>query len=117
MDMEQLNKIELRGNVGSVMVRTFEGKRAARITLATNYAYKDRDGMAMIETTWHNINAWEGKYIHDLESIKKGDMLLVVGRLRNQHYTAADGSEKDYAEVLASRLQILEPEDGFNYEM
>ena len=115
--MEQLNRIELRGNVGSVMVRTFEGKRAARITLATNYAYKDRDGMAIIETTWHNINAWEGKNIHDLESIKKGDMLLVIGRLRFQHYTSAEGIEKDIAEVLASRIQPLDSEDGVAYEM
>ena len=56
--MEQLNRIELRGNVGNIKLQTVGDKLAARFTVATNYAYKDKDGSAVIETTWHNINAW-----------------------------------------------------------
>ena len=55
--MEQLNRIELKGIVGNVRIQTFDESRMARIGLATNYAYKDRDGAAVIDTSWHNIIA------------------------------------------------------------
>ena len=56
--MEQLNRIELRGTVGSVRLQTFNGNQMIRFTLATNYAFKDKEGMAVIDTAWHNIVAW-----------------------------------------------------------
>ena len=49
--MEQLNKLELRGNVGFSRVQVFNSRKVARFSVATNYAYKDRDGMPVIETT------------------------------------------------------------------
>ena len=49
--MEQLNRIELRGTVGSVRLQTFSENVMARITVATNYAYKDREGAAVIDTS------------------------------------------------------------------
>ena len=42
--MEQLNRIELKGVVGNVRIQDFNESRMARIGLATNYAYKDREG-------------------------------------------------------------------------
>ena len=47
--MEQLNRIELKGVVGNVRIQDFNESRMARIGLATNYAYKDREGVAVIE--------------------------------------------------------------------
>lgn len=52
--MEQLNKIELRGVVGGVRFQTYEDNMMARINLATNYAYKDREGTAVIDTSCYN---------------------------------------------------------------
>ena len=38
--MEQLNRIEIRGVIGSLKLQTFSETVMARITVATNYAYK-----------------------------------------------------------------------------
>ena len=116
--MEQLNRIELRGVVGSVRLQTFEDARMARISLATNYAYKDRDGTAVIDTSWHNVVAWEGCYIHDLDKITKGSRLQVQGRIRYQKYTGVDGVDRIATDILASRLSLL-PDDHepMQYEM
>ena len=115
--MEQLNRIELRGNVGSVRLQNFEGRRVANIYMATNFAYKDKSGNAVIDTTWHNVTAWEGKNIQDVANIKKGDMLYVTGRIRIQKYSTADGTEREYPEAVATRVTPVESEDGLNYEM
>ena len=50
--MEQINKIELRGNVGNVKLQTVGNNENIRFSVATNYAYKDKEGRPVIETTW-----------------------------------------------------------------
>lgn len=115
--MEQLNKIELRGVVGSVRLQTYEDSRMARINLATNYAYKDREGTDVIDTTWHNVVAWEGRNIQGLERINKGTKLYVCGRLRYQKYTGVDGVDRIATDVLANRLAIIEDPEPMQYEM
>ena len=114
--MEQLNRIELRGNVGTVRVRRVGDTKVADISLATNYVYKGRDGAPVIETTWHYITAWEGKNMPDLESICRGDKLYVFGRLRSQRYTGNDGVERTAYDVLASKLQLINSDEALQYE-
>lgn len=115
--MEQLNKIELRGVVGNVRVMNFDENKMAQISLATNYAYKDRDGTAVIDTSWHHIVAWEGRNVQQLEKIGKGSRLYVQGRVRYRNYTGVDGVDRVATEILASRLNILSDDDSMQYEM
>ncbi len=115
--MEQLNRIELRGNVGTVRVQEFNGTHVGRISIATNYVYKDREGNPVIETTWHNVTAWEGKNVSDLERIHRGDKLYVVGRFRSQRYEGNDGVERVVNEVVASRVSLIESEESLSYEL
>lgn len=114
--MEQLNRIELRGNVGSVTLREISGKLMARITLATNYAYKDKTGAAVIDTTWHNIVAWQSRDIKNLEKIERGTKLHVIGRLRNQKYIGQDEQERTSTDVVASTLSIIEGSEQLQCE-
>lgn len=114
--MEQLNKIELRGNVGSVRILNTGESRVARISLATNYVYKNKDGDPVIETTWHNLTVWENKNIPDLDTIQRGDKLFVTGRVRNQKYLGADGQEKSVNDVLVRSIQLVPGSDSLQYE-
>ncbi len=52
--MEQLNRIEIRGNVGAVRLQVVGNSRVAKISVATNYVYKGRDGEPVIETTCYS---------------------------------------------------------------
>lgn len=104
--MESLNKIELRGNVGNVRLAESGGSKVANFSLATNYLYKNRDGEAAVETTWHNVVAWEVKGMPDLSRIQKGVPVYVCGRMRQTRYTGADGTEKQIYEVVANKLLI-----------
>lgn len=115
--MEQLNRVELRGTVGSVRYQTFADASVANLTLCTNLAYKDRDGAPVIEPTWHNVVAWQGKEIQDLDKIQKGSRIHVIGRLRNRSYTGSDGFDRTIVEVVAKRLKLLTDEETFACEM
>ena len=115
--MEQINKIELRGLVGSVKLQEVAGKKVARISVATSMAYNDRSGTAVIDTQWHNVSAWEGKRISGVDKIQRGDRVWVTGRIRYKKFTGTDGQDHYSTEVLANRLTILDDEDEFVYEM
>ena len=102
--MEQLNRVELRGTVGSVYVKDFGTTRCVNFSVATNYCFKDREGSPVIETTWHRVLAWENQDNADAFKMKKGDSVHVLGRLRIQRYTGADGTEKQAVEIVAKRV-------------
>ncbi len=107
--MEQLNRIEIRGNVGNVNIHKVGDARVAHFSVATNFAYKGRNGEPNIETTWHYVTAWEGnKGIPSLDIIAKGFPVYVTGRIRSQKYTANDGTEKTSMEVIASTVEAVD---------
>ena len=82
--------------------------KVANFSVATDYAFTTKDGGAVIETTWHYVTAWEGKDIQNLNQLKKGSFVHVIGRLRNRKYTAADGTERIVYEIVASKVEMIE---------
>ena len=107
--MEQLNRIEIRGNVGNVNIHKVGETRVAHFSVATNFAYKDRNGEPVIETTWHYVTAWEGnKGIPSLNMIEKGFPIYVTGRLKMQKYTGADGMERTSYDVIANTIEKVD---------
>lgn len=115
--MEQLNKVTLKGFLGSVSVYNGAGKTMARMSVGTTHAYKAADGTAVIDTEWHRVICWEGRNIAGLQNLQKGARVLVEGRIHYGKFTGEDMVEHYYTEILASKLEVL-PEDGaFQYEM
>ena len=106
--MEQLNSVTLKGIIGSVRVQDIADRKVANFTVATNYAFKGRDGEAIIETTWHNVTAWSGGKTADLASLPTGQNVEVQGRLRNQRYTASDGTERTSVAILGREVRVID---------
>lgn len=108
--MEQLNRIELIGIVGRSTVQDIEGNTMAKFSMVTNYAYLNRERTAVIETTWHNITAFECQKIkaQDLRNLSKGTPVKIFGRLKTMNYTTPEGEEKTVVEVAATSLEILD---------
>jgi len=104
---QQLNRIEIIGNVGSVRQPQSGTNQAVNFTVATNYVYMDRNGCAQGETTWHNVVAWGIKGMPDLSAITVGTCVHVIGRLRTYRYTGSDSIEKTSYEIIASKVDIL----------
>lgn len=100
--MESLNRIELRGVAGRVDITEVGGSKLVRFSVATNHAYRGRDNEPIIETTWHNVSAWD----KGLE-LKKGDAVEVSGRVRMQRYTDANGVEQCHYDVVANDVRVL----------
>lgn len=106
---ECLNKIELCGTIGTVRTVTMSdsNRTLIRISLATSYAYKDKDGNAVIETTWHNAKIWDKDTNSDISAFKKGAIVKLSGRLHGYRYTDAAGADQTGYEVVAKKAEIL----------
>ena len=59
------------------------------------------------DNTWHRVLAWENRDTADAFKMKKGDSVHVLGRLRIQRYTGADGVERQAVEIVASKVEEL----------
>lgn len=102
--MEQLNRVELRGVVGSVRESKVADIVIVRLTVATNFMYKDNDGNVVIETTWHAVE----KFYAESPGIQKGDNVWVVGRMKSQKYVNAEGEERTNSIVRAHRIEKID---------
>ena len=105
--MEQLNSVILRGIIGNFFFNDTATTEMARFSVATDHAYKNRSGEAVIEVTWHQVTAFKNDKMPDFSSLVKGTGVEVKGRLRNNRYTDSNGVERTMTEILASQVSVL----------
>lgn len=117
--MEQLNKVTLRGMIGSIRSAEIAETKVYRFTLATNLAYRDKENCPVIETTWSQIVGFPGKDIDGkmMDSLQRGDKVEVTGRLRNSRYTGEDGVERTMTEIRAYRIDKISGDEVLSYEV
>ena len=106
IETEFLNRVELRGRVGhDPRIINVGESQVARFSLATNEAFRGKNGELREEVTWHNITAWAGRNIMDFKDIRKGLFVALTGRLRNTRFTGNDGNERYIVEIVAGKLE------------
>ena len=107
MNFNSINRVELQGRVGTVRISPGIGSIVANFSLVTEYPIVSAEGRCLVESTWHNVAAFEGGDVY-LEGLTRGALVHLIGRLRTSKYTAADGTERIFTEVVADSLQVLE---------
>ena len=103
--MEQLNKVELRGVVGSVRTNKVGALTLYDFSVATNCTYNDKGGIPVIETTWHHVQVWSDKLVGG--AVERGDKVHVLGRIKMQRYTDADGNDRTTYIIVSDKVKKL----------
>lgn len=102
--MNLRNRIQLIGNVGAdPVVKKFENGQKADFSLATTEFYT-KDGKKHEETTWHHCVAWNKNAELIEKNIKKGDEVILSGKINNRIYEDKDGAKRSYSEVLIDSM-------------
>ena len=108
MNDKSINRVELQGRVGTVRVQSIGEQMVSTFSLQTNHFYTLKDGSSKVcETTWHCISAYEGEDVVT-KGLTRGSLVHLEGRLRTCRYTAADGLERTFTEVMATSLKVLD---------
>jgi len=107
---KSVNKVILVGNLGKdpEVKYTRQGTPVAKLTLATNERYKDKDGQWQDRTEWHNVVLWQRLAEIAGEYLKKGGKVYIEGRLQTRSWEDKQTNQKKYmTEVVASDLVLL----------
>ena len=103
------NKVQLIGHLGmNPEVKALkDGKKLAKMSIATNETYKNAKGEKVTETQWHNLVAW-GKTAGVIEKyLTKGSEVAVEGKLINRNYTDKEGVKRYITEIQVNELLMI----------
>lgn len=104
------NKVQLIGHLGAApeVKITANGNKYARLRIATDEVYTNKQGEKVTDTTWHNVVAWD-KTAEIIEQwLTKGTYVLLEGRLTNRQWEDKNGEKRSITEVLCNNVLVLE---------
>jgi single-strand DNA-binding protein len=107
--VNDLNKVILIGRLGTdPELREYaSGRKRASFPLATNRSYKDSEGNWVERTDWHQIVAW-GDIAEKCEAkVKKGDPVLIEGRIQTTHWKDAQDMDRKSTQVITDKIRAL----------
>ena len=107
MNFNSINRVELQGRVGTVRMSPGIGSIVANCSLVTEHPIVSAEGCTLVESTWHNVAAFEGGEV-SLEGLTRGAMVHLTGRLRTAKYTTIDGTERTFTEVIANSMKVIQ---------
>ncbi len=108
--MPSFNRVVLAGNItrDPELRFTQEGTPVANFGLAVNRVRsKNKDA-----ADYFNVVAWRGLAETIANYKKKGDPILIEGRLQYSSWEGEDGSRKSKVDVVAETVQFLSTANG-----
>jgi single-strand DNA-binding protein len=112
---KSVNKVILVGNAGQdpEVKYTASGVPVAKVSLATNERFKDRNVQWQDRTEWHSIVAWQRLAEIVGEYVRKGSKLYVEGKLQTSTWEDKQTGEKKYrTEIVAREIVLLAVRDN-----
>jgi single-strand DNA-binding protein len=101
-----MNKILLFGRLGRSPDLRVEHP-VCRFSLAVHEPYIDRDtGERIKRVTWFQVVAWNRLSEIASQYLKKGDQVLVEGRVQLREFKGRDGNQHAMLQVTASRIEF-----------
>lgn len=102
-----LNKVIIVGRIGRdpEMKATPSGATVTSFSLATSKNWKDKNGEKQEQTEWHNVVFWNKPAEIIAQYVKKGDLLLVEGRIQTRTYEK-DGVKMYRTEIIGEQFQF-----------
>lgn len=102
-----LNRVIIVGNLtrSPELRHAQNGTAVARFGVATNSAWTDETGAKQEDVEFHNIVVFGKQAESAAEYLRKGQLVLVEGRLRTSSWTV-EGAKRSRTEIIAARLQF-----------
>ena len=112
---KSVNKVILVGNVGQdpEVKYTASGVPVAKVSLATNERFKDKNDAWQDRTEWHSVVAWQRLAEIVGEYVRKGSKVYIEGKLQTSSWEDKESGERKYrTEVVARDIVLLGTRDN-----
>ena len=107
MNTQYINRVELQGRVGTVRVSSIHETVVASFSVMTQHDYENTEGSKIVEATWMAVAAFKSEKVC-IDSLTRGSLVHLTGRLRNNKYIDSAGCERVFTEVIADSLEVLD---------
>jgi single-strand DNA-binding protein len=107
---KSVNKVILLGNLGKdpEVKYTPSGTPVAKLTVATNERFKDKEGQWQDRTEWHNVVLWQRLAEIAGEYLKKGSKVYIEGKLQTRSWDDKQTNQKRYmTEIVGHDIVLL----------
>jgi len=120
--MYSLNQFVLLGNLSRdpEIKYTNEGLAITDLRIAVNKKWRDKDGNENENVDFFNVTAWNSLAENCASRLKKGDRVIISGRLNHRSFDTKDGKKINImnivADVVAPSLEFssLDPDNENN---
>lgn len=101
-----MTNVTIIGNIGSDIELRFTpaGKAVANFTVAESKRVKDGDGWKDGPTTWWRVSLWDSAAENLVESLSKGQRVIVVGEVAQRSFETQSGEKRSAFEVTATEV-------------
>lgn len=97
------------GNLGNdpEMRYVSDGTPVTNFSVAVNRRWTNPDGSPGEETTWFRVAAWRKLAETCNQYLRKGQQVMVIGRVHARGYSGADGTPRASLDVTATDVRFL----------
>lgn len=88
------------------------GAAVCTLGVATNRVWKDKDGAKQESTEYHNVVVFGRQAETSAQYLKKGQSVLVEGRIQTRSWEGQDGQKRYRTEIVADRVQFGQKAGG-----
>ncbi|MCX6718989.1 MAG: single-stranded DNA-binding protein [Candidatus Taylorbacteria bacterium] len=103
-----LNKVFIIGNLtrDPELKALPSGSKVCSFGVATNHIYKDKEGVKQESVEFHNVSAFNRLGELSGQYLKKGQQVLVEGRIQTRSWDGQDGQKRYRTEIIADNIQF-----------
>ena len=103
-----LNKVILVGRLTNDpnLKTTPTGQTVCSFGLATNRIWTDKNNQKQEKTEFHNIVLWQKLAETASQYLKKGNLVLIEGRIQTRSWQDQNGNKRYRTEIVAENMQL-----------
>lgn len=112
--MSSLNKVILLGRLGKDPELRYTQSQipCANFSMATSERWRDSSGETKENTEWHQVVCWQKTAENVNKYCRKGDLVLVEGKLYTETWTDKQGEKRYSTKIRANAINFLTPKGG-----
>ena len=108
--MPNINSVNVEGNVASDPIHRQTTKSESAVcnfAVIINHVYKSKSGESKEEAIFVPVVAWNALALAQKDILRKGQRVLIEGRLGKDDWIAPDGSVLGRPKIVASKIKII----------
>ena len=107
--MSSVNKVFILGNLGNdpEIRYTATGTAVAKLSVATNEYWNNKEGAKENHTEWHRVVVWGKQGENCAQYLSKGRSVFIEGKIRTNEWTDKEGQKRYTTEIIAQNVQFV----------